>query len=146
MLKEKLLEDLKEAMKEKDSIKKNTIQMARAAILQVEKDKQIELRDSDILTILAKEVKKRKDSLSDYQKGGREDLVEQINKEIQVLEVYLPKQLSKEELEKELQEIVKELNATSMKDMGIVMKMAKEKIGTRADGKEINEIVKKLLG
>lgn len=146
MLKEKLLEDLKEAMKEKDSIKKNTIQMARAAVLQVEKDKQIELQDSDILTILAKEVKKRKDSLSDYQKGGREDLVEQINKEIQVLEVYLPKQLSKEELEKELQEIVKELNATSMKDMGIVMKTAKEKIGTRADGKEINEIVKKLLG
>ncbi len=146
MLKEKLLEDLKEAMKEKDSIKKNTIQMARAAVLQVEKDKQIELQDSDILTILAKEVKKRKDSLSDYQKGGREDLVEQINKEIQVLEVYLPKQLSKEELEKELQEIVKKLNATSMKDMGIVMKTAKEKIGTRADGKEINEIVKKLLG
>lgn len=146
MLKEKLLEDLKEAMKEKNSIKKNTIQMARAAVLQVEKDKQIELQDSDILTILAKEVKKRKDSLSDYQKGGREDLVEQINKEIQVLEVYLPKQLSKEELEKELQEIVKELNATSMKDMGIVMKTAKEKIGTRADGKEINEIVKKLLG
>lgn len=146
MLKEKLLENLKEAMKEKDSIKKNTIQMARAAVLQVEKDKQIELQDSDILTILAKEVKKRKDSLSDYQKGGREDLVEQINKEIQVLEVYLPKQLSKEELEKELQEIVKELNATSMKDMGIVMKTAKEKIGTRADGKEINEIVKKLLG
>ena len=146
MLKEKLLEDLKEAIKEKDSIKKNTIQMARAAVLQVEKDKQIELQDSDILTILAKEVKKRKDSLSDYQKGGREDLVEQINKEIQVLEVYLPKQLSKEELEKELQEIVKKLNATSMKDMGIVMKTAKEKIGTRADGKEINEIVKKLLG
>ncbi len=145
MLKETLLEDLKSAMKEKDTVTKNTIQMARAAILQVEKDKQITLEDSDILTILAKEVKKRKDSLADYEKGGREDLVEQIKKEIQVLEKYLPKPLSREELEKEIKEIVQEQNATSMKDMGKVMKVAKEKIGTRADGKEINEIVKSLL-
>lgn len=145
MLKETLLEDLKSAMKEKDAVTKNTIQMARAAILQVEKDKQITLEDSDILTILAKEVKKRKDSLADYEKGGREDLVEQIKKEIKVLERYLPKPLSREELEKEIKEIVQEQNATSMKDMGKVMKVAKEKIGTRADGKEINEIVKSLL-
>ena len=145
MLKETLLEDLKSAMKEKDTVTKNTIQMARAAILQVEKDKQITLEDSDILTILAKEVKKRQDSLADYEKGGREDLVEQIKKEIQVLEKYLPKPLSREELEKEIKEIVQEQNATSMKDMGKVMKVAKEKIGTRADGKEINEIVKSLL-
>ncbi len=145
MLKETLLEDLKSAMKEKDTVTKNTIQMARAAILQVEKDKQITLEDSDILTILAKEVKKRKDSLADYEKGGREDLVEQIKKEIQVLEKYLPKPLSREELEKEIKQIVQEQNATSMKDMGKVMKVAKEKIGTRADGKEINEIVKSLL-
>ncbi len=145
MLKETLLEDLKSAMKEKDAVTKNTIQMARAAILQVEKDKQITLEDSDILTILAKEVKKRKDSLADYEKGGREDLVEQIKKEIQVLEKYLPKPLSREELEKEIKQIVQEQNATSMKDMGKVMKVAKEKIGTRADGKEINEIVKSLL-
>lgn len=145
MLKETLLEDLKSAMKEKDTVTKNTIQMARAAILQVEKDKQITLEDSDILTILAKEVKKRKDSLVDYEKGGREDLVEQIKKEIQVLEKYLPKPLSREELEKEIKQIVQEQNATSMKDMGKVMKVAKEKIGTRADGKEINEIVKSLL-
>lgn len=145
MLKETLLEDLKSAMKEKDTVTKNTIQMARAAILQVEKDKQVTLEDADILTILAKEVKKRKDSLADYEKGGREDLVEQIKKEIQVLEKYLPKPLSREELEKEIKEIVQEQNATSMKDMGKVMKVAKEKIGTRADGKEINEIVKSLL-
>ncbi len=145
MLKETLLEDLKSAMKEKDTVTKNTIQMARAAILQVEKDKQITLEDNDILTILAKEVKKRKDSLVDYEKGGREDLVEQIKKEIQVLEKYLPKPLSREELEKEIKQIVQEQNATSMKDMGKVMKVAKEKIGTRADGKEINEIVKSLL-
>ena len=145
MLKETLLEDLKSAMKEKDTVTKNTIQMARAAILQVEKDKQITLEDNDILTILAKEVKKRKDSLVDYEKGGREDLVEQIKKEIQVLEKYLPKPLSSEELEKEIKQIVQEQNATSMKDMGKVMKVAKEKIGTRADGKEINEIVKSLL-
>ena len=82
MLKEKLLEDLKNCMKEKNIVRKNVIQMVRAAILQVEKDKQVTLEDADILTILAKEVKKRKDSLADYEKGGREDLVEQIKKEV----------------------------------------------------------------
>ena len=86
------------------------------------------MTDEQIIDIIAKEVKKRKDSLVDYEKGGREDLVEQIKKEIQVLEKYLPKPLSREELEKEIKQIVQEQNATSMKDMGKVMKVAKEKM------------------
>jgi len=146
MLKEKLLEDLKVCMKEKNTLRKNVIQMVRAAILQVEKDKQIELTDEQIIEIMAKESKKRKDSLEDYKKGGREDLVEDIEKEISIIQEYLPKQLSKEELEEILKEVIKEVNATSMKDMGKVMKTAKEKIGARADGKVINEIVKNMLG
>ena len=81
MLKEKLLEDLKESMKEKNTIRKNVVQMVRAAILQVEKDKHIEVSDDKIVEIIAKEAKKRKDSLEDYQKSGREDLIEQINKD-----------------------------------------------------------------
>ena len=144
-MKEKLKEALKEAMKEKNEVKKNTIQMVRAAILQVEKDKQIELSNDEIIAIIAKEVKKRKDSISDYEKGGREDLVNQIKEEISYLEVYLPKQLEEEELKEIIESIIKEVDAHTMKDMGKVMKAAKEKIGAAADGKTINEIVKKLL-
>lgn len=145
MLKEKLLEDLKECMKEKNVIRKNVVQMVRAAILQVEKDKQITLDDNQIVDIIAKESKKRKDSLVDYEKSGREDLILQIKEEIEILSEYLPKQLSAEELEEIVRQIIQEENATSMKDMGKVMKAAKEKIGARADGKAINEVVKKLL-
>ncbi len=144
-MKEKLKEALKEAMKEKNEVKKNTIQMVRAAILQVEKDKQIELSDDEIINVIAKEVKKRKDSLSDYEKGGREDLVNQIKEEISYLEIYLPKQLEREELVEIIRDVIVEVNAESMKDMGKVMKAAKEKIGNRADGRAINEVVKELL-
>ena len=94
MLKEKLLEDLKESMKEKNVIRKNVVQMVRAAILQIEKDKKIEVSDSQIVEIIAKEAKKRKDALEDYQKSGREDLIEQMNQEIKILNEYLPKQFS----------------------------------------------------
>lgn len=145
MLKEKLLEDLKNAMKEKNIIRKNVVQMVRAAILQVEKDKQIEADDNKIIEIIAKEAKKRRDSIPDYEKSGREDLISQIKEEIAILEEYLPAQLSEEELTAKLQEIIKNIGATSMKDMGIVMKTAKEQLGASADGKTINEIVKKLL-
>ena len=98
MLKEKLLEDLKESMKGKNVIRKNVVQMVRAAILQIEKDKKIEVSDSQIVEIIAKEAKKRKDALEDYQKSGREDLIEQMNQEIKILNEYLPKQLTEEEL------------------------------------------------
>ncbi len=146
MLKEKLLEDLKNSMKEKNVLRKNVIQMVRAAILQVEKDKNITVSDEQIIQIMAKEVKTRKDSLEDYQKGGRQDLVDQTKQEIQIIEEYLPKQLSKEELKAKVQEVIQETGATSMKDMGKVMKAAKEKIGAASDGKSINEVVKELLG
>lgn len=145
MLKEKLLEDLKNSMKEKNTIRKNVIQMARAAILQVEKDKQIEVTDEQIVEIIAKETKKRKDSIADYEKSGREDLLSQIKEEIAILEEYLPEQLSAEEIEKEVKEIINQLGATSIKQMGLVMKTAKEKLGAAADGKTINEVAKKIL-
>lgn len=146
MLKEKLMQDLKAAMKEKDTIKKDTVQMVRAAILQIEKDKGIEVDDNKIIEIIAKEVKGKKDALDDFEKGGRQDLIEQTNKEIEILSEYLPKQLSKEEIKVKVEEIIKELGATSMKDMGPVMKEAKAKIGAAADGRTINEVVKELLG
>ena len=145
MLKEKLLEDMKVSMREKNTLRKNVIQMVRAAVLQVEKDKQIELDDNQILEIIAKESKKRKDSLADYEKSGREDLIEQVKQEIEIIAQYLPKQLSKEEIVSIVKEVILETGATSIKDMGKVMKSAKEKIGAAADGKTINEVVKELL-
>lgn len=145
MLKEKLMEDLKVSMKEKNEIRKNTVQMVRAAILQVEKDNGVTLEDNQIIEIIAKEAKKRKDSLEDYKKSGREDIISQVKTEISILEEYLPAQLSKEEINKIVEEVIKEVGATSMKDMGMVMKKSKEKIGASADGKTINEVVKELL-
>ena len=145
MLKEKLMEDLKEAMKEKQTLRKNVVQMIRAAILQVEKDKQIELEDNQILEIIVKEAKKRKDSLADYEKSGREDLINQVKEEIEIISEYLPKQLTKEEITEIVKQVIEETGATSIKDMGKVMKSAKEKMGATADGKTINEVVRELL-
>ena len=146
MLKEKLMEDLKSAMKEKNINKKNAIQMVRTAILQIEKDKAIEVEDVKILEIIAKEVKTRRDSILEFEKGGREDLVKQAKEEIEALVGYLPKQLSKEEIKEKVSAIITKIGATSMKDMGAVMKEAKGELGASADGKTINEVVKELLG
>ena len=145
MLKEKLMEDLKVSMREKNNLRKNTIQMVRAAILQIEKDKGIEVDDNKILEIIAKEVKTKKDALSDFEKAGREDLINQTNAEIAVLQEYLPKQLTHDELKEKISAVIAKVGATSIKDMGIVMREAKAEIGTAADGKSINEVVKELL-
>ena len=145
MLKEKLLEVLKKSMKEKNIIRKNVVQMIRAAILQKEKDGGVELKDEEIMQIIAKEAKTRKDALPDYEKSGREDAISEVREEIAIIEEYLPKQLTKEEIIPIVKEIIKEQNATSIKDMGKVMQVAKAKIGVGADGKVISECVKELL-
>ena len=146
MLKEKLMEDLKSAMKNKEEIRKNTVQMVRAAILQIEKDKGIQVEDDKILEIIAKEVKSKKDALQDFEKAQREDLISQTNQEIAILQEYLPKQLTREEIKVELEEIIAKVGATTMKDMGNIMKEAKAKMGASADGKTINEVAKEIMG
>ena len=146
MLKEKLLEDLKVSMRDKNVVRKNTVQMVRAAILQIEKDTGSVVDDAKIVDIIAKEMKKKKDAMADFEKAGRQDLIDQTNEEMKVLEEYLPKQLSKEEIKEIVSKIISDIGATSMKDMGIIMKEAKSKIGAGADGKTINEVVKELLG
>jgi len=146
MLKEKLMEDLKSAMKNKDEIRKNTVQMVRAAILQIEKDKGIQVEDDKILEIIAKEVKSKRDALKDFEKAERQDLIDQTNKEIEVLQEYLPQQLSREEIRVELEKIISQIGATTMKDMGAIMKEAKAKMGASADGKTINEVAKEIMG
>ncbi len=145
MLKEKLLEDLKVSMRDKNVVRKNTVQMIRAGILQIEKDTGSEVDDAKIIDIIAKEMKKKKDAMADFEKAQRQDLIDQTNEEMKVLEEYLPKQLSKEEIKEIVSKVITKTGATSMKDMGIVMKEAKAEIGAGADGKTINEVVKELL-
>jgi len=145
MLKEKLLEDFKSAMRDKNEIRKNTLTLIRSSILQVEKDKQIELTDEQIIEIISKEAKKRKDSLVEFEKSGREDLITQTKQEMEIVKEYLPEEISEEKLTEIIKEVIVETEAKDMKDMGKVMKLTKERVGVTADGKTINEIVKKLL-
>ena len=143
-MKEKLMEDLKMAMKNKNIVKKNTIQMIRAAILQTEKDKQTELDDNAILEIISKQVKQKNDALEQFEKADRQDLVEQTKLEINILKEYLPKQLSREEVEQIVIGLSRTLGISDMKGMGTLIKSAKAKIGAGSDGKTISEVVKKV--
>ena len=144
-LKEQLAADLKQSMKDKDKIAKSAITLVRAAILQIEKDEKKELFDDDIIDVVSKQVKQRKDALSDFQKGNRQDLVEQTEREIEVLTKYLPQQLSEDELKVVVLNAINEVGATSMKDMGKIMSIVMPQIKGRADGKMVNKIVKENL-
>lgn len=145
-LKEQLAQDLKTAMKDKDVIRKNAVQSIRAAVLQVEKDSKVVLDDQGVIGVIAKEAKKRKDVLPDYEKSGRDDLIADLKKEIEVLSGYLPSQLSQEELDGIVKDAIERLGATSMKDMGKIMADVMPKITGRADGGAVNLTVKKILG
>ena len=112
-LKEKLAEDLKSSMKNKDTVRKNTVQLVRTAILQVEKDNKVTLDDEDILEVIAKQLKQRKDSLPEYEKSGREDLISQLKQEMECLMEYLPKQLTEDELRPIVEEGVKYIKMIS---------------------------------
>ena len=144
-LKDKLMEDLKDAMKNHNEVKKNTVTMIRAAIKQIEVDKRVELDDNEVTEIISKEAKKRKDALAEFEKAGREDLISQTNEELAIIKEYLPEELSTEELTKIIEDTIKEVGAETMKDMGKVMQAVKTKTAGRADGKTINEIVKSKL-
>ena len=144
-IKERLMEDLKLSMKEKDTVRKNAVQSTRAAILQYEKDNKVTLSDDEVIVVIAKEVKKRKDALPDYEKSGRDDLIADLKREIEVLTAYLPSQLSKEELEEIVIACIKNVGAQSMKDMGKIMAAVMPQIKGRADGKAVNEIAKNYL-
>ena len=144
-LKDKLLQDLKEAMKGKDTVRKNTVQLVRSGILQIEKDKKIELDDEGVLDVISKELKKRRDSMPDYVKSGRQDVIDNLNKEIEVLLTYLPKQLTEDEIKVIVEEAVKETGAATMKDMGKVMANVTPKVKGRADNKIVSGLVKQML-
>ena len=143
--KERLADDLKSAMKNKDVIRKNVVQMVRAAVLQVEKDNKVTLDDEGVLDVIAKQMKQRRDSLPDYEKSGRDDLIAELKAEMDVLTEYLPKQMTREEIYAVVEEAVKATGASSMKDMGKIMAAVMPKTKGRADGRVINEIAKELL-
>ena len=144
-LKEKLQSDLKKAMKEKNAFERDVIRFIMSAIKQIEVDERKELTDADIEAILLKQIKQRNDAIEQFKSGDRDDLVEKNEAEIAILQRYLPEPMSEEELKTVLEEIIAETGAQSMKDMGKVMGAAKAKIGSRADGKTINQMVKSLL-
>lgn len=144
-LKEQLAEDLKSAMRDKDVIRKNVVQLVRAGVLQVEKDTKVTLDDDGVLDVIAKQLKQRRDSLPDYEKSGRDDLIAQLKSEMEVLMGYLPEQLTREEIEAIVKEAVETTGASTMKDMGKIMAAVMPKTKGRADGKIINEIAKSLL-
>lgn len=144
-LKEQLFADLKTAMKEKDTLKKDTVQLIRSGILQFEKDNKVELDDEGVMDIISKQLKSRRDSLPDYIKSGREDLIEKLNKEIEILLGYLPEQLSEDEIQKIVEEAIAATGAASVKEMGKVMGIVNPKLKGRADMKVVGALVKKLL-
>lgn len=141
-LKQQLAEELKVAMKEKDIVKKNAVQMVRAAILNYEKDNLKELDDTGVLDIIAKELKKRKSSLIEYEKSNREDLINELKSEIVILTNYLPTQLSDEELAKIVKNTIDELGANSIKEMGKVMGVIIPKVKGKADNERVGQMVK----
>ena len=144
-LKETLAQDLKLSLKEKDLIKRNTVQSIRAAVLQFEKDNRTELDDDGIIEVIAKELKKRKDVLPDYEKSGRQDLIDQLNREIEIVMGYLPSQLSEDELDEIVKKAVESTGASSMKDMGKIMAAVMPQVKGRADGRAVNALAKKYL-
>ncbi|MCD4757471.1 MAG: GatB/YqeY domain-containing protein [Arcobacteraceae bacterium] len=145
-LKEQLKSDLKDAMRTKDILKRDTIRAINTMIKQIEVDQRVELNDEDVIKLIQRGIKQREEAISQFKEASRDDLVKNEQDQIGIFELYLPKQLTDDELQTIIQAIITEVGATTMKDMGKIMNPAKEKIGGSADGKRINEMVKKLLG
>ena len=137
--------DIKDAMRAKDILKRDTLRNIQAVVKQIEVDERREVTDADMEAILVKYAKQREDAMAQFKDAGRDDLVKQEEAELAIVKAYLPEQMSDEELEATLKEIVAQIGASSMKDMGKVMGAAKSAIGSKADGGRINACVKNLL-
>ncbi len=169
-LKRKLADDLKQAMRAGDDTRKSTIRLLRAAIARAEQDKrgavvdaekarrgtledvdlgltdeQFELTDDEVIALLTRQAKQRRDSIEAYRKGGREDLAAQEEAELAVIQDYLPKQLSRDEIEREARAVITEVGATGLQQQGLVMRQLMSRIQGRADGRLVSEVVRELL-
>ncbi|ARR04593.1 MULTISPECIES: GatB/YqeY domain-containing protein [Campylobacter] len=144
-VKAQILNDIKVAMKAGNSFERDTLRMINSAFKQIEVDERIELDDARIFTILQSEIKRRNESATQYKNGGRDDLAQKELGEIEIISRYLPKQLSDEELNAKISELIAQNGLNGIKDLGLLMKLAKDAIGSACDGRRMSEAAKKAL-
>ena len=149
-LREQLMADLKEAMLQRDEVRKRTIRSVIAALKMAETEldasgQRVSLQDDDILGIIAKQAKQRQESIVEFQKGARPDLVAEEEAELAILQTYLPQQLTREEIEIEAKQVIDEVGASGLGDIGKVMKPLMARLKGRADGRLANQVVQELL-
>lgn len=145
LLKERLMEDMKDAMKKGEQIKLSAIRMVRAGIKNKEIELIRELKDEDVIDVIKTAIKQRKDSFAQFLSGKRMDLAEREKKEIEILSVYLPEQMGEEDIRKRVREVILEIGASTSRDMGKVMKLIMPELKGRADGQLINKVVQEML-
>ena len=145
-LSERINNDLKEAMKSKDSFRLSVIRMVKGAMQLAKPNPREELTDDDVITVISKQIKMRNDSIKEFEAAGRSDLVEQNKKEIEILNTYMPKQLSEEELTEIIDKVFEEVKPTSQKDMGLIMKNISPLVKGKADMSLVNKLVKERRG
>lgn len=146
MLSERINNDLKEAMKNKDSFKLGVIRMVKGAMQLEKANPRAELTDDDVIKVISKQIKMRKESITQFEAAGRDDLVEQNKKELEILNAYMPEQLSLEEINVILDKVFEEVKPTSMKDMGMIMKTLSPLVKGKADMSLVNSLIKERLG
>lgn len=144
-LKDTLMSDLQDAMRSGDELKKSTIRMARAAVKNAEIQQRGELDDTGVQEVLRKEIKQRRESAEEYARAHRQDLADKELAEVSLLEVYLPKQMSEQEIEAEVRAVISEVGASGPKEMSKVMPVAMSRLRGRADGRLVNQVVTRLL-
>ncbi|OGV96740.1 MAG: aspartyl-tRNA amidotransferase [Nitrospinae bacterium RIFCSPLOWO2_02_FULL_39_110] len=144
-IKERLMEDMKDAMKKGDQIKLSAIRMVRAGIKNKEIELIRELKDEDVIDVIKTAIKQRKDSFAQFLSGKRMDLAEREKKEIEIFSVYLPEQMGEEDIRKRVREVILETGASTSRDMGRVMKLIMPELKGRADGQLINKVVQEML-
>jgi uncharacterized protein YqeY len=144
-LKKRIDQDLKDALKNKDSVKLNVLRMLKSEIRYKEIDLGSELSDDEVILVLSSSIKKRKDSIQQFEKGGRDDLVSKERAELDIIQKYMPEQLSKEDLSQIITQAIEEVNATGPSDLGKVMKQIMPNIRGKADGKIVNQLVSSRL-
>ena len=145
-LSERINNDLKEAMKSKDSFRLSVIRMVKGAMQLAKPNPREELTDDDVITVISKQIKMRNDSIKEFEAAGRSNLVEQNKNEIEILNTYMPKQLSEEELTEIIDKVFEEVKPTSQKDMGLIMKNISPLVKGKADMSLVNKLVKERLG
>ena len=144
-LDEKIVEDLKKAMKEKDALRLSCLRMLKTALKNLQVDKQRKLKDEEIQGVISSLIKKGKESVTEFRNAGREELALKEETEVAIFYGYMPRQLTPEDMENTLREIISELSAEKLSDLGKVMKVAMPRMAGKAQGKEVNEIAKRLL-